>query len=189
MNNTSIPPISSSKPTSTVGARAEAQRLLKQFRSNGPESTPAAERFRRLRSFADLPVEELLASRGRVRLKHALAVVAMEHGHSSWVEWKRSLEGLGNEIYTPSLGFFLNRWFTKYVDARESLDREGGYLFPHGDQYFIAEAEAVRELGLDPLAPEWNRIEFDWARPADLEAHRRLEQLRLQALRGRATNR
>ncbi len=177
-----VPTIRSSKPTSPVAARLEAQRLLKQFRAGGPDSTAAADRIRRLRSFAGLSTEDLLASRGRVRLKHALAVLALEHGYSSWVEWKTSLEGKRVELYTPSLGFFLNRWFTSYSEARASLKQDGGYLFPHGDHYFIAEEEAVRQMGLDPHASEWILIEFDWAQPADRQAHGRLERLRRQAV-------
>jgi Pathogenicity locus len=172
-------------PQSTPSVRqlqTLAHRLLKDVRTGSSgASQRAARRFRRLRSFEGLSVEDILGLGTRVRLKHALAVIAEEHGFSSWTAMKRvhdagavETSADANEVYTPALGFFLNRWFATYDQARWSLESSGGYLFPHREQFFICEREAVRELGLDPDDPDWERVGFDWARPADTAAFARL---------------
>lgn len=77
-------------------------------------------------------------------------------------------------MYVAGMAAFLNRWFSTYEEARASLDEEGGFLFPHGQHFFVTVRGAVRELGLDPEDPDWERIGRDWVRPADREAFERL---------------
>ena len=77
-------------------------------------------------------------------------------------------------MYVIRMDAFLNEWFTSYEEARRCLEAKGGFLFPYGGQFFVAEATAVRELGLDPEDPDWERIGHDWVRPADAEAWERL---------------
>ena len=68
-------PDTSPSPVSTH--RESARRLLKDLRSGSPETAAsAATRFLGLRSFAGEVVATLLDGRDRVRLKHALAVIA-----------------------------------------------------------------------------------------------------------------
>jgi len=87
----------------------------------------------------------------------------------------------GPTMHSPEMDVFLNRWFTAYEGAKASLDAEGGYLFPYGNHFFITVAEAVRELGLDPDDPDWERIGWDWVRPKDPEAWERLRDKRQTA--------
>ena len=82
-------------------------------------------------------------------------------------------------MYVPSMDVFVNRWFRTYEEARASLEAEGGYLFPYKSQFFVTESEAIRELGLDPADPDWQKIEWDWARPRDKAAWDRLMEKRL----------
>ena len=89
-----------------------------------------------------------------------------------------TLREMGPTMYVPRMDAFLNRWFVSYEAARQSLDADGGYLFPHEDQVFVTVAEAIRELGLDPLDSDWERIGRDWVRPRDIEAWERLVQKR-----------
>ena len=77
-------------------------------------------------------------------------------------------------MYVSRMSTFLNRWFRTYEEARACLEAEGGFLFPHGEHFFVAEAGAVRELGLDPDDPDWSLIGWDWAHPSDAEAFERL---------------
>jgi len=77
-------------------------------------------------------------------------------------------------MWVPSMDAFLSHWFVRYDEARAHRETHGGYLFPFGRDYFVTTAAAVRELGLDPMDPDWEAIGFDWARPANREAWNRL---------------
>lgn len=161
-------------------ALAAAHRLLRDLRSGEPGRVAAAEpRFRRLRIFTDAsgPRPE------RVRLKHALAVVAEEHGHRSWVALKRAVAAALPPYHAPAVGGFLNRWFADPDEARASRELFGGYLLPFREQCFVCEAEFVRALGLDPDDPDWEAAGFDLVRPRDAAAAERLHQRRRAALR------
>lgn len=78
-------------------------------------------------------------------------------------------------LYVELMAVFLNHWFHNYDDARAARAAEGGYLFPYKHQFFVTVADAVRELGLDPADPDWERIGWDWVRPLDTEAWQRLK--------------
>jgi len=83
-------------------------------------------------------------------------------------------EDPGPIMWVDRMDAFLSRWFATYDSARSALDTEGGYLLPHGNQFFVTVPDAIRELGLDPDDPDWVVIGFDWARPADHDAWQRL---------------
>jgi len=91
-------------------------------------------------------------------------------------------DGMGPVMYVPRMDAFLNRWFTSYEAARQSLDSEGGYLLPYKSQFFVTTADAIRELGLDPADPDRERINWDWVRPTDEEAWGRLRHKREVAI-------
>ncbi|HYY55956.1 MAG TPA: hypothetical protein VE842_01425 [Pyrinomonadaceae bacterium] len=174
--------------------RTQARRLLNQLRSDSTEAaTAAAERFRLLRSLSTTPAREILLARDRLRLKQALAVVALEHGHESWRALKQSAEASerapvasstppGRLMYCRALDVLLNRWFASYEEARASLEQQGGFLLPFDRQFFVCEEEGIRALGLDPEDPDWERIGRDWVKPLDGEAWLRLRKKREQVL-------
>lgn len=85
--------------------------------------------------------------------------------------------------YPSKLDVFLNRWFANYEEARRALQDEGGYLLPYRRQFFVCQREAIRTMGLDPFDPDWEKIGFDAARPADREAYARLRDRREEAER------
>ena len=85
-------------------------------------------------------------------------------------------------MYVGTMDVYLNRWFSTYEDARAARESEGGYLFPYRHHFFITRAEAVRELGLDPADADWERIGWDWVRPRDMAAWRRLNKRREAAV-------
>ena len=168
--------------------RTRAKRLLKLLRSDTDTTSAAAARFRRLRAFADLTVAEIVARRDRVQLKHALTVLAVEHGYASWPALKASVENPlttppGRAMYAPGMDVLLNRWFARYEEARESLRERGGYLLPFDRQFFICEAEGIRLLGLDPEDPAWRQIGWDWVEPRDRLAWHHLWRQREAVLR------
>ena len=156
--------------------RIRAKRLLKQLKqtSSGEIAEKAAARFQRLESFSGITVNRILENRKDAKLKHALAVVALEEGYDSWRELKVFAEATGPEMYVPRMDTFLNRWFVRYGDARASLEAGGGFLLPYQRQFFICEDGAIKMLGLDPNDPDWNLIGRDWVKPGDREAWLRL---------------
>ena len=86
-------------------------------------------------------------------------------------------------MYAGTMDVFLNQWFATYEEARQARESEGGYLFPYKQHFFVAGAEAVRELGLDPADPDWERIGWDWVHPLNVEAWQRLKEKREAAHR------
>ena len=84
-------------------------------------------------------------------------------------------------MYVETMDLFVNRWFAKYEQARATLEKEGGYLFPYKSQFFITEREAIRELNLDPDDPDWKLIGWDWVKPLDTVARERLKKKRAAA--------
>lgn len=171
-------------PISLRSLRADARRVLKTLQVGGPAAVAAAERFRVLDEFRAATAAELAARPERVRLRNALAVIASEHGSSTWSELKHTLQRR-LAMYEPGMAALLNRWFAAYEPARRSLDEHGGFLLPYRNQFFICEAEGVRLLGLDPADPDWQAIGYDWLRPADARAWGRLCERR-EAVMGRA---
>ena len=81
-------------------------------------------------------------------------------------------------MWVPAMEVYLNQWFSAYEEAWESREAGGGYLFPYRHHFFVTEADAVRELGLDPEDPDWELIGWDWVRPLDPEAWERLKEKR-----------
>lgn len=159
--------------------RRHGRRLLQRARKG---DATALERLARLRSFADLPSSAIAE---RSKLKHALAAVAEDAGFPSWLAAKAALDPTQPEpaLWERSLGTLLNRWFARYDEARASLERQGGFLFPYRHQFFVCESEGVRLLGLDPDDPDWQRIGHDWVQPQDLAAWSRLRERRRNRLR------
>ena len=88
----------------------------------------------------------------------------------------------GPIMWVPRMDVFLNRWFTRYAEARATLDAEGGYLLPYRNHFFVTVAGGIEELGLDPKDGDWERIGWDWVRPKDTEARERLERKRELAI-------
>jgi hypothetical protein len=86
-----------------------------------------------------------------------------------------------HRMYEPRMDAILNQWYARYDDARASLEEGGGYLLPYKSQFFITQEEGIRELGLDPEDPDWERIGWDWVKPANSDAWQRLKAKRTRA--------
>jgi hypothetical protein len=165
--------------------KVRASILLKDLRSDEPDrARSAAARFGLLPHFEAMSAESILARRGAIRRKHALAVVAAEQGFESWSALKAAMTPRFDVEAAFRAGIncgCLNRWFTRYDEARESLRIEGGYLFPFRTQFFLCESGFIEAMGLDPADPDWERIGRDWVEPRDPAARERIER-RLIAL-------
>ncbi|MEM6453804.1 MAG: hypothetical protein AAF772_01790 [Acidobacteriota bacterium] len=165
--------------------RLDARRLLRNARRVDPD---ALTRMRRLDTLASVASDAALSE--RVRLKHALAVVALEHGFDSWSACVHSARqpaapdaDLPRDLmYVRGHDVLLNRWFARYDEAAASRADAGGYLLPYRHQFFVCEAEGIRLLGLDPDDPDWARIGWDWVQPRDPVAWQRLHAARLRAI-------
>jgi hypothetical protein len=86
-------------------------------------------------------------------------------------------------------GGVLNHWFARYDEARRFLDDLPAagprrYLLAYKRDVFVADREFVNCLGLEPDDPDWEAIAWDWVRPSNLAARRRLYSKRLAALGG-----
>jgi hypothetical protein len=166
-------------------ARQEARALHRALTAgDNAVARAAAGRFAQLPKFAATPLDELLASHGTVTRRDALDVVAMEAGFAGWAHLLTDClpEVLRVTMYTEAMSASLNRWFTRYEDAAASREAHGGVLLPYRDQFVVVAVDDVRELGLDPRDPDWERIGRDWVRPADPEARLRLARARWQAM-------
>ena len=84
-------------------------------------------------------------------------------------------------MYVPRMDAVLNAWFTSYEQALSSREIAGGFLLPYKDQFFVTQSGGIRELGLDPEDPDWAQIGWDWIRPKDLDAWKRLKEKRAKA--------
>ena len=164
-----------------------ASLLLKDIRSDDPfRQRAAAERLRRIPLFSSLTADQLVARAGEVRRKHALAAVAAEQGYPSWVALKAAMDAPRVPVLDTTLlfrgggGGFLNHWFARYDDARACLESVGGFLFPHGTQFFVCPAGLLEAKGIDPEDADWSRIGHDWVRPADTTARARLTEVMVE---------
>lgn len=142
--------------------KIQASILLKSLRGLHPEK--AVKRFMRLAEFADLSKTEVLQK--ELKRKHALAVIAIENGFKSWAELKIQIRFI--------VGGYLNLWFANYPEAKEHLKSSGGYLLPYKNQFFICNANYIKQIGFDPDDPDWKLIGYDWVNPDDKQAWQRL---------------
>lgn len=166
-------------PKSLDDFKIQARILLKALRSDdSTQVSSAVERFRAWPPLKRLSMTQFIGANSRIRLKHALAVVAIEAGHDSWASLKNATERLAdpNDRLCPKRpGGFLNAWFSSYDEARACREEGGGYLLPYRSQFFVCGATYIAEaLKLAPDDEDWARIGWDWARPRDPEAWKRL---------------
>jgi hypothetical protein len=145
--------------------KIQASILLKSLRSSDCEkSKQAAKRFQRLPEFKESSLDEIIKT--EIKRKSALAVIATEKGFISWTELKCQLPFVR--------GGFLNHWFSSYKQAKIHHKLNGGFLLPYKKQFFICDADYIKNLGFNPDDPDWKLIGFDCAKPDNNEAWKRL---------------
>ena len=154
--------------------KIRASILFKQLRSDDSvKATEAAKRFQRLPHFSSTSPEEIIAQIDTLQRKHALTVVALEQNYSSWADLKQALDNLQPptvNLYPSRCGGFLNEWHSSYEAAKDALAERGGYLLPYKTQFFICGRDYITALGLDPDDANWERMDYDWAKPSDRDA-------------------
>ncbi|HEY6393075.1 MAG TPA: hypothetical protein VIX89_17475 [Bryobacteraceae bacterium] len=161
--------------------RIRASRLLKELRGTDlAVGLRVANRFCVLPGFADKAPGDIYNSRGLLKRKHALTVVAQEAGFNNWPELKTSTAPAADIGFDPTRLFqrtanFLNLWYRTYAEAREVLTTDPKrYLFPYRHQFVVCEGQLLEDQGIDTADPDWECIGRDWVKPLDAKAHARL---------------
>jgi hypothetical protein len=157
---------------------AEISRRAKLFAKRLERGEQNAEQ--RLRA---LPYEGPLAD---AQHKHCLAVIAKELGFSSHDHAARVLRAEpheeGHGTFLHAYGGFTNNWFVDYEEARAAVKPGLTYLIGYKRQYVVVERGYIEHIGLDPDDPDFQRVEWDLARPKDRDAAMRLYARRVRAL-------
>lgn len=165
--------------------KIKAAILIKNLWSLEPgQALMAATRFQQLPFLSSLSAKEILLKRDKIKLKHALQIIAMENKQNSWADFKHFLEkqafakssniNMYNKLYPRRCGGFANEWYADYQVAKQHLEEVGGYLLPYKNHFFICKSEYIKTLGLDPYDPDWQTIGWDWVKPSCLQAWQRL---------------
>ncbi|WP_454780469.1 hypothetical protein [Legionella sp. WA2022007384] len=145
--------------------KVQASILLKSLRATNQTTVQnAAKRFQNLPEFRNCSLEEIIHA--DIKRKHALAVIALGKGFSSWSDLKCQLPFIR--------GGFLNVWFAHYTEAKSHQHAQGGFLLPYKNQFFICDADYIRNLGFNPEDQDWKLIGYDWVNPESKEAWKRL---------------
>ncbi|MBI3258727.1 MAG: hypothetical protein HYZ54_04520 [Ignavibacteriae bacterium] len=154
--------------------KVKASLLLKNLRSGEHEiALLSAKRFHILPQFSTLNPSEIISQGKAMRLKHALAVIALENGEPDWTSFKRKITE-EDCLYPQTWSAHFNTWYVNYDEAKDHLGKTGGYLLSYRRHYFICEVGYIQALGLSQFEDEWERIGYDWVHPADKEAWKRL---------------
>jgi hypothetical protein len=140
----------------------------------------ALARLRRLPEFRAYSDQQLASAAPGVLRRECLAVIARDPGFAGWSHAKHVISGardvsdFGTMLYPTKCAGQLNLWYREYDEAVSGRDAAGGYLLPYRRQFMVVQPSFIEALGLDPDAPEWRAIRFDWVRPRDPRARTRL---------------
>lgn len=162
--------------------KIQANLLKKSLQSEDEiKKNSALVRFNRLECFADLSQSEMRDKASKIKLKHALEVLAIEQGYRNWADL---LAHEDISWYRDSSPFILH-WFSDYESAKTHLDDHGGFLLTYRTQYFIGTYEYIEYIGLDPRDPLWQKIGFNTVAPTDTASLGKIK----EALKRRAKRR
>lgn len=99
----------------------------------------------------------ILAKQQGIKLKQALEILAHQHQFPDWKSYKNSLD----TFWYSQSSAYLNHWFASHKDALMYLEQHQGYLLTYKGDYFVATAEYIEHLGIDPNAEVWKVINYD----------------------------
>lgn len=157
------------------------------------ENPSALLRLRKLRQFRAAQPAELRRIASTMRRKHCLYIIASELGFESWMHAREVLLGAtgervhyGKVLYADACGHYLNQWFANYRDAADYRASNGGTLLAYVRHFLVVEQPYLEALGLSGDDPDWRLLGFDWVRPRDVDARRRLYARRLVAMRSQS---
>lgn len=133
-------------------------------------------RLRSLPEYRSLSVPDLVPVASAVRRRQCLSIIAIELGFSGWQHASAVLTGapgvadFGTLLYPRRCGGLLNLWYRNHAEAVRGHEAAGGYLLAYRRQCLVVDRLFIETMGLDPDAPEWRWMGYDWVRPRHLEA-------------------
>eukprot|EP00439_Symbiodinium_sp_Y106_P089218 s1_g1754.t1 len=157
-----------------VFLKSKARRLHKQIEKGEPVQVARMRALPKMASFTD---QELI---GQVKRRLCLNVIAMELGFRTWASLAHVMEGdevggdFGTILCPERMMAHQNIWLADYEEARDIHADHGGFLLGYRRQFFIADADYLMDLGLDPEREEWAKMDRNWVEPGDLNARARL---------------
>lgn len=98
-----------------------------------------------------------IAKQQDMPLKSALVQLAQQEGFATWPEYKKNIDDFWYKKSSP----FLNSWFASYTEAKAFQVEEGGYLLTYKGQFFVAQADYIEFIGLNPEDPIWPILKYD----------------------------
>ncbi len=140
----------------------------------------ALARLRVLPEFRRSSDDQLGALGSSIRRRHCLNLIAAEFGFENGNHARRVLSGegaprdFGKLLWRVDCTGNLNLWYKTYGEAAEIRQARQGYLLAYQRHFLVVDRYYIEELGLDPDDSDWRAIGFDWVRPKDSEARRRL---------------
>src|SRR5262249_50953992 len=124
--------------------------------------------------------ERLITAAATVARRECLAVLARELGFDGWPQAKGVISGtgvasnFGTLLYPRQCAGHLNLWYSRYDEAVVGHRASSGYLLAYRRDFLVVGRSFIEALGLNPDAPEWTALGFDWVRPGDVRARTRL---------------
>ncbi|MES2857329.1 MAG: hypothetical protein V4692_15775 [Bdellovibrionota bacterium] len=116
-----------------------------------------------------------------IQLKDAFELLAKSAGFKSWRHLKEIFEA--TEHYCPRGSTARWKiWIKDYEEAKAQLEssmakstgKQGSFLLPYRDHFFICDDDYVEFLGVDRNDPDLAKVGPNWVEPADSNAFKRM---------------
>lgn len=165
--------------------KLQAHKLRKQVQSSTDLATTIQSRF----IAAGLLAHQASATRiQRFSLAKYLDLLAYESGQPNWAALAAKTAQATTYVFDEATALYhprqsegaLNIWCKDYAEAKAYLQKHAGlYLLHYRQSIFLARADHIQELGLDPHDADWDKMGYDWVEPKDVDAkYRLLEKLK-----------
>ena len=116
--------------------------------------------------FSDFSQQQIKAACQNLKRKTVLNIIALERGWESWAALAKRYDSRWYPVGSP---FTLN-WFSGYQEAQVCQQETSGFLLPYQNQFFVCNHHYIEWLGLSPQDDNWQKINFDAARPLNESA-------------------